>query len=132
MLVYDLEHDVGHCLNSTAAATWRLCDGSNSPSQIAGTLSRQLSVEVDESVVLLALDQLGDAHLLVVPEVPPDRPSRRVAIGRMGIAAAMALPLVTSVVAPTPAQAASCLHGGSLCSSNSQCCSNVCDQLITH
>jgi hypothetical protein len=56
VLVYDLQRDVGHCLNSTAAAAWKLCDGNNSPSQIARTLSRQLSARVDESVVLLALD----------------------------------------------------------------------------
>jgi len=126
VLVYDLQRDVGHCLNSTAAAAWKLCDGNSSPPQIARTLSRQLSTRVDEAVVLLALDQLAAAHLLVEPEVPVERLSRRVALRRIGIAAAIALPLVTSIVAPTPAQAASCLHNLAPCTNNVQCCSGVC------
>jgi hypothetical protein len=127
VLVYDLRRHVCHCLNSTAAATWKLCDGNNSPSQITRALSRQLSVRVDESVVLLALEQLADAHLLKEPGVTPvGRPSRRVAIRRIGIAAAIALPLITSIVAPTPAQAASCLHNLQPCNANAQCCSNLC------
>jgi hypothetical protein len=131
VLVYDLQRDVGHCLNSTAAATWKLCDGSNSSSHIARTLSRKLSAQVDESMVLLALDQLADAHLLVEPVVPAKRLSRRVAIRRIGIAAAIALPLVTSVVAPTPASAASCFPNGHACISAAQCCTGVCG-VISH
>jgi hypothetical protein len=126
VLVYDPQNNAGHCLNSTAAAAWRLCNGNSSPSQIARTLSRQLSARVDESVVLLALDGLADAHLLVKPEVPAERLSRRVAIRRIGIAAAIALPLVTSIAAPTPAEAASCRHDLQPCTINSQCCSNLC------
>lgn len=130
LLVYDPQRNVGHCLNSTAAATWKLCDGNNSPSQISRTLSRQLSVRMDESVVLLALDQLAGAHLLVEPVVPAKRLSRRVAIRRIGIAAAIVLPLVTSVVAPTPAQAASCLHNNQPCANNAMCCSGVCVPIV--
>ncbi len=126
VLVYDPQSNVGHCLNSMAAAAWKLCDGNHSTSQIARTLSRELSAHVDESVVLLALDQLANAHLLVATEVQVERPSRRVAIRRIGIAAAIALPLVTSIVAPTPAQAASCLHNLAPCTNNVQCCSGVC------
>jgi hypothetical protein len=77
---------MGHCLNSTAATAWKLCDGNNSPAQIARTLSRQLSVQIDESVVLMALNQLPNAHLLVEFEVPVEYLSRRVAIRRIGIA----------------------------------------------
>jgi coenzyme PQQ synthesis protein D (PqqD) len=126
VLVYDLQRDMGHCLNSTATAAWKLCDGNNSSSQIARTLSRQLSAPMHESVVLLALDQLADAHLLVEPVVPAKRLSRRVAIRRIGIAAAIALPLVTSLVAPTPAHAASCFPNGHACATAAQCCSGLC------
>jgi hypothetical protein len=130
VLVYDLQRHVGHCLNLTAAAAWKLCDGKNGPSQIARTLTRQFSAPVDESEVLLALDQLADAHLLVEPVVPAKRLSRRLALRRIGITAAIALPLVTSIVVPTPAQAASCFHGGTHCTSNVQCCSGFCTPLL--
>jgi hypothetical protein len=126
VLVYDVQRDIGHCLNSTAAATWKLCDGNNSPSQIRRTLSRQLSAQVDESVVLLALDQLANSHLLVEPKVPARYLSRRVAIRRIGIAAAIALPLISSIVAPASAQPVSCLHNLQPCTVNGQCCSNLC------
>jgi hypothetical protein len=126
ILVYDLQRDVGHCLNSTAAATWKLCDGITSPSQIANTLSRRFSTPEDESVVLLALDRLAEAHLLVEPVVRAKHLSRRLAIRRIGIAAAIALPLVTSIVAPTPAHAVSCLPNGAPCTSPAQCCSRIC------
>jgi len=126
VVVYDPRRDVGHCLNSTAAAVWKLCDGETSPSEIASALSQQLSSRVSESVVHLALQQLVAAHLLVEPELSVELPSRRLAIHKIGVAAAIALPLITSVVAPTPAHAVSCLPGGAPCSSGSQCCSGIC------
>jgi hypothetical protein len=52
--------------------------------------------------------------------------TRRELIRRLGLAAAASLPLVTSIVAPTPAQAASCLPSGQPCTSSLQCCSAVC------
>jgi hypothetical protein len=127
VLIYDPQRHLGHCLNSTAAAVLKLCNGSNSSLQIARTLSQQLSAPVDETVVLLALDHLADAHLLVEAAIPAAvSPTRRVAIRRIGIAAAIVLPLVTSIAAPTPAHAASCLANGLPCSSNGQCCSGKC------
>jgi hypothetical protein len=126
VVIYDPQRHQGHCLNSTAAAVWKLCDGKSNPSEIAGALSRQLSARVDQRVVGLALEQLAEAHLLVEAKERVDSPSRRVAIRRLGIAAAVALPLVTSMVAPTPAHAASCLPDGSRCASPAQCCSRVC------
>lgn len=126
VVIYDPQRHEGHCLNSTAAAVWKLCDGSNSASQIAGIVSRQLSARVDESVVQLALEYLADAHLLVEPKTSVGSLSRRVAMRRVGMAAAFALPLITSIVAPTPAHAATCLPGGASCSSGAQCCSGLC------
>jgi hypothetical protein len=126
VVIYDPKRHKGHCLNPTAAAVWKLCDGKSSPAQIAGALSRQLSARVDQRVVQLALQQLADAHLLVKANEKIESPSRRVAIRRIGIAAAVALPLVTSIVAPTPAHAASCFPNGHPCSSPAQCCSHVC------
>jgi len=126
VVIYDPQRHEGHCLNATAAAVWKLCDGKNSASQIALIVSRQFSAQVDESVVQLALEYLTDAHLLVEQKTSVGSPSRRVALRRVGMAAAFALPLITSIVAPTPAHAATCLPGGALCSSGAQCCSGIC------
>jgi hypothetical protein len=126
VLIYDPQRHEGHCLNSTAAAVWTLCDGKNTPSQIARIVSRQFSAGVDELIVDLALERLADVHLLVEPKMLVESPSRRVAIRRIAAAAVIALPLITSIVAPTPANAVTCRHGGSPCSTGGQCCSGVC------
>ena len=127
VVIYDPQRHQGHCLNSTAAAVWKLCDGKSSPLQIAEALSRQSVAPVDQQVVELTLQRLADAHLLIVgPKASVTSPSRRVALRRIGVAAAIALPLITSIVAPTPASAATCLHGGASCSTGAQCCSGLC------
>ena len=126
LLVYDRDRNVGHCLNPTAAAAWKLCDGKTDPSELATILTRQFSAPVDEPVVLLALEELSKARLLVETERPVRRTSRREAIRAIGIAGAIALPIVTSLVAPTPARAASCLANGKPCVSPVQCCSGKC------
>jgi hypothetical protein len=132
LLVYDQQRNVGHCLNPTAAAAWRLCDGKKSTSELAVMMTQQLSAPVNESVVLLAIEELSQARLLVEAEKPVRRTSRREAIRAIGIAGAIALPLVTSLVAPTPARAASCLANGKACVSNAQCCSGKCGVTSGH
>jgi Coenzyme PQQ synthesis protein D (PqqD)/UPF0506 len=127
ILVYDKQRNVGHCLNSTAAAAWKLCDGKRSASEVANILTQQLSAPVDESVVQLAVEELAKARLLVESEAPGRRTSRRDAIRTLGIAGTIALPLVTSLVAPMPARAASCLPKGMPCTTNAQCCSGNCN-----
>jgi len=127
VLVYDRERNVGHCLNATAAAAWKHCDGKKSAPELAKLLTQQLSTPVSESVVLLAIEELSQARLLVESEKPVRRTSRREAIRAIGVAGAIALPLVTSLVAPTPARAASCLPKQSPCVSSAQCCSGKCN-----
>jgi hypothetical protein len=128
-LVYDLERDVAHCLNRSAALVWERCDGQSTTKQIARAVSVEIDLTIDERFIWLALDQLKQKKLLA--EIP-DRPStidgmnRRTALRALGISA-VALPVVASILAPTPAQAASCLHGGSPCTDPTQCCSGICD-----
>ena len=45
----------------------------------------------------------------------------------LGLGAIVAVPLVTSIVAPTAAQAATCFPSGHACASGPQCCSNLCN-----
>lgn len=126
LLIYDLERNIVRRLNPIAAAIWKQCDGHKNVAQIVQSVGPQFEGEVDERVVTLALRLFSRAHLLEGP-APKLRHGRRVSrrewIKRMGIAA---LPLVTSMAVPTAAQAASCFPLGSLCSSNSQCCSGHC------
>jgi hypothetical protein len=129
-LIYDLERDRAHCLNQTAALVWQHCDGRSNVREIARVLGREIKQPLDEKVVWLAIDQLGRNHLLKeTPALPASFAglNRREVMRALGLSAAVAIPLVASIVAPTPAQAATCLPGGSACSSAAQCCSNVCD-----
>ena len=129
VLVYDRERDKAQCLNQSAAAVWKLCDGRSAPAQIAAALQSQFGVPVDETFVWLALEQIGRDNLLERslkwPATVP-RLSRREAFRRLGIGVAIALPIVISITAPTPAQAATCRGAGSVCNTSSQCCSSVC------
>lgn len=131
VLVYDERRQKAHCLNETAARVWRLLDGQRTASEVAAALSEQHGVEVSGEVVLLAVDQLNRGGLLCASE-PPDlnRMSRRDMIKRVGIGAAVALPVVASVVAPRAAQAATCGGTGASCSSSAQCCSGVCNVTV--
>ncbi|MGH9881282.1 MAG: PqqD family peptide modification chaperone [Pyrinomonadaceae bacterium] len=128
VLVYDLEADRAHCLNATAALIWKNCDGHTSVGQLAQLLEQESHVPASEEIARLALHQLSKKRLLAgVPAVPgPALVSRRALIRGLGVAAA-ALPLITSIVSPTPAQAATCLSSGQACETSAQCCSGLCD-----
>jgi Coenzyme PQQ synthesis protein D (PqqD) len=110
-LIYDRSRDAASCLNEFAARVWRECDGETSVAEIAAALGE------DERAVWLALHQLTKAQLLTeAVALPPDMSgarSRREIGGRLGLGVAA---LVTSVVAPLPAQAASCQPAGQPCS----------------
>ena len=130
VLVYDNERFKAHCLNRTAALVWQHCDGKKTTRDIALALEKEAGSPVGEEVVWLALGQLGKSRLLTERVMPIDGNagiSRREVIRRVGIAAAVALPVVTSIVAPKAAQAANCLPQGSSCTTSAQCCSNLCN-----
>ena len=107
VLVYDLEHHRAHCLNPPAAVVFKHCDGTRSVADLAGVLRRELGAPADSECVWIALDRLAEAKLLqgrVSRPARAGRLSRRALIRRIGVA--VLLPAVTSVVAPTPAEAA--------------------------
>jgi hypothetical protein len=132
VLVYDLARDKAHCLNRTAALVWNYCDGRTSVPKMTGRLGRELQTPVDERVVWLALSQLSKNHLLEKRIVPPPVMAglnRRQMIRALGVAAVVSVPVITTIVAPTPAQAATCLDTGMSCTSAAQCCTGVCNGL---
>lgn len=127
-LIYDLETDKAHCLNSTAARVWKSCDGKKTVTDIALQLSSSCNSSVDEKVVWLALDQLEKFKLLDEPLSRPTGFSRRQVVRTLGIAA-IVLPMVTSLVVPTAAQQGSpSVPPGGCCVSPNDCISQKCCQ----
>jgi hypothetical protein len=109
VLVYDLERHRAHCLNETAARVFERCDGKTTVRELARALPPAGRGPAGESVVWLALERLDKANLLEAPVEPAGRAvrlSRRELIRKAAVASALLLPVVTSVMAPTPAEAA--------------------------
>jgi len=130
VLVYDSERDRAHCLNQTAALVWKYCDGKTTVSQMARSLERDLNTaHVDERIVSYALAQLSKDHLLdenFVPAAMLSGLTRRQMVRKLGIAAVIAVPVVTSIVVPTAQAATSCTSPGGACGTSAQCCSGLC------
>ena len=130
-LVYDLDRHKAHCLNKAASVVWSHCDGTTTVSKMAEILHRDLNIPADEEVVWLAISQLGKAKLLDGPAQKPStgaNPARREVMKRLGLigGAALLLPVITSIVAPTAVAAATCLAKDAPCTTAIECCSGVC------
>jgi hypothetical protein len=115
-LVYDTERDEAYCLNQTAALVWQQCDGETTAAQAARSLQNKLDVSVDTDFVWLAIKQLRRYHLLAGTMKSPSVLRRDLVLKYAP--AALALPVIISITAPTPAQAATC---GQPCSTFAAC-----------
>jgi hypothetical protein len=135
VLVYDRDRDQAHCLNRTAALVWQSCDGKTTPPEIARRLQLLLDADgnkdsrqgLSEEMVWLALAQLEQNHLLEHSVSTPSqfsRLSRRQMIRGLGLAAAIAVPVISSIVAPRAVEAASCRPNGASCSPTGPPCCN--------
>ena len=112
VLVYDSQRDSAMCLNTTAAAVWKHCDGQTTPARMARLIEKELEISGGDEVVSLALAQLETSHLLTgKAPVPYPGISRRELVRRVGIAAAM-LPVVTLILVPTASAQATCRASG--------------------
>lgn len=112
LLVYDERTDVVSALNRTAAIVWCGCDGLHTIAELVELLGEEIGDLADEDLVMLTLDSLDEQELFESGyrrREPDDASfSRRRFIrhaGVMGTATAL-LPVVASMVAPTPAAAA--------------------------
>lgn len=129
LLVYDEGTHKAHCLNKTAAIVWLECTGNATVPEIAKKVEKQLHTEGDDTLVGLAIMKLYKSGLLEKTEAGPggeNLPNRRDVLKRVGTAAIVALPIVTTMLVPTPAHAASCFPLLHTCSNNTQCCSGHC------
>ena len=113
-IVYDQERQEAHSLNRAASIVWSNSDGTRSVHDLAALLGTELGIETSDSVVEYAIDELTRVNLLENGPEGGEPVSRRDAVRRMSLAgaAAIALPVILSVAAPTPAMAASGTQNG--------------------
>ena len=116
LLIYNLKTNKAFSLNETCAMVWRECNGSKTIEEITSILNQQTSGLVTEEVVWLALDNLRKDDLLEESfEIDSkfNGMNRREIIRKVGFASMVAIPLVTSLVAPIAANAqSSCVNPG--------------------
>ena len=91
------------CLNQTAALVWKYCDGKGDISEITGKLEKELGASVNEELVLFAVSELNEKGLIENGEGISDGfegLSRREIVKKIGFASMVALPIISSIVAP--------------------------------
>jgi len=109
-LIYDLKTNKAKCLNETSASVWALCNGKRNASDVGKVLSKKLKTIVSEDFIWFAFDQLEKEELLdgrQRPTIKFEGLSRRQVVRKIGFAAVVALPLISSVVAPMASHAQS-------------------------
>lgn len=99
LLLYNLTTNKAFCLNPISADIYNLCDGTNEISSIAE------KTQLPEEIVQIAISDLSQQDLLT--EQIGFQMSRREVVRKIGLSSLVALPLITTLVAPTAAHAAS-------------------------
>ena len=128
-IIYDEKRNHAHRLNRTASQVWQHCDGNHTVADLMALLQRETDALVTEDIVWLALDKLEKEQLLTEPLVRPAdavKITRRDVLRKAALAGGMTLmiPIVQSMVAPTPAMAMSvgCAKRGQTYSPTRPCC----------
>jgi len=134
LLIFDVLKNRAHCLNRSAAAIWQHCDGSRSIVALAEHLFPGLERAEGEQLVRLGVERLRRRRLLEDPATDPAVDlSKRQMIKKLAImaaAAGVAAPMVSSIVAPTPAYSNSCGPRGTVCAAPVNCCSGSCIEFV--
>lgn len=111
LLIFDIISNKAFCLNETSTVIWHACDGKTSITEISKIVSQKLKTTSNEDLVWLALEKLENEDLIEksnyfsnhFAEIP-----RREVIKKIGLATMAALPVISSVIAPSSILAASC------------------------
>jgi hypothetical protein len=131
ILIYDLQKNKAFCLNETARLIMDQCDGKTSVDEAAGYLHRKLKANVSEEMIWMVVEQLQNADFIEKDYEIPIQTTRvtRRKILQSAAALGIALPMITSLVAPTAAHAqSSCLQIEEECNieaSPSGCCTGL-------
>jgi hypothetical protein len=115
-LVYDLESHRAHCLGPTLTSIWQACDGARSVADITVRLNvarlKESGEPVDRDVVALAIQRLRKARLLQPDDTGVAVAGKMLRREVLRRATALGGLSIISMIAPTVAQAASCLPTG--------------------
>jgi hypothetical protein len=118
LVIYDQQRHIAHCLRPIAVCVWQHCNGHNTVEDLATLLEQAWGRPAEEAVdmqcvVRCILDELDCVHLLAdVPHATglPTVSRREVlktATAAGGLVMAALFPVITSLVAPSPAMAVS-------------------------
>lgn len=125
LLLYDLLVHKAYCLNETSAIVYKACDGETT------LVDLKRSSAFTDDIILLALDSFQRENLLEsdqVYETPIPEMTRRSLLRKVGLSSVIALPIISSIIAPPAAHAASCQASGQSCTfsdgQQSNCCSS--------
>ena len=105
LMIYDQRRNQAFCLNQKAAFVWQHCDGKTTIAEIAAEMAKSLSEPIDVAVVQFALQGLSQDGLLETSTFTPfaaEGMTRRDMMQKIGVRAAVALPLVTALMVATP------------------------------
>jgi hypothetical protein len=114
LVVVDTKRNKAHCLNESSAFIWEQCDGETTVVEIAERVEERFGHSEGLEVTRLALHQFVAARLLDGQTRVEAGMNRRAFISKAALAAA-AIPVIASVIAPTPVYAASCGLKNAIC-----------------
>lgn len=107
-LIYNLETNKVFCLNETSALVYQACNGQTNFEEIKNKHN------LPDEIVFLALDLLKKENLLEESFISPlAGMKRREVIKKIGLTSMIALPIISSLMAPTAIMAAASCGGTS-------------------
>jgi hypothetical protein len=108
LLLYNLKTNQTFCLNETAALVWQKADGKSSVTDITAELSNNFACKISDEFVWITLVNLAKKGLMKnVPVDPTPLSDRREMIKRIGLGTMVALPLISTLIAPAAIRASS-------------------------
>ena len=126
ILLYDLDRHQVFCLNETMAQIWKHCNGNHSISEIAEKIASETKTKVTDDLVWLGL-QILEKNFLLERNLPKkiSKNTRRILLKKVGISTVIALPMISTLIAPTSLIAQSGARGrgvGEACNDNVRAC----------
>ena len=127
LLIYDLKTHQAYQLNETSMIVFQACGDKQTFADLRGRY------RFSEDLIHLTLDKLNDAHLIEDYQSELTGISRREVVRKVGLASVITLPVISVLVAPHPAQAASgsCTINGACIPSGQNLCAGCAGRAVT-